>query len=221
MGNVKWHVSFVSSFWNVAKTDWIMLICVQHGNLLAEVISIMWIQLKWEPPGLRRLKNAFFFFFFVLNKRWCGKVEHNAAAITIHLLIPSWTPQGGGTPHAALPEVSWSSAATILWSLVNSHASQQQGLGWVGLVETTYYLNNDDPSSKCQETAICGGMLLENQQISWPQSVFNSELGVQSLVWFVGLETLVRNTDIHLHKAYTGIIHLVIEYITMHTCRVI
>lgn len=51
MGNVKWHALFVVFLWNVLETGWNMLICVKHANQLVEVISIMWIKFKWEPPG--------------------------------------------------------------------------------------------------------------------------------------------------------------------------
>lgn len=48
MGNVKWQACVAALLWNVSETDWIMLICVKHGDQLVEVISIMWIQFKWE-----------------------------------------------------------------------------------------------------------------------------------------------------------------------------
>lgn len=90
MGNVKWHACFVALLWNVLKADWSMLICVKHGNQLVEVVSIMWIKFKWEPSGAEMPEELFFFFVETRD----DEVEHNAAAITIHLLIPSWKQQG-------------------------------------------------------------------------------------------------------------------------------
>lgn len=60
------------------------------------------------------------------------RVEHNAAAITIHLLILPENSRGE-TPHTALPMVSTSSAATFLWSPSGllCQPAMRFGMGWV------------------------------------------------------------------------------------------
>lgn len=137
------------------------------------------------------------------------RVEHNAAAITKHLLILPENSRGE-TPHAALPMVSTSSAATFLWSLLDCYASQQWGLGWAGLLETLYYPNNDNLTCRCQEAAFWlterrkedGEMFWEKQQISWPHRVF-------TLVYCCQVHPVIcrfthnpfRNAGIHLYKA--------------------
>lgn len=141
------------------------------------------------------------------------RVEHNAAAITKHLLILPENSRGE-TPHTALPMVSTSAAATFPWVLLDCYASQQWGLGWAGLLETLYYPNNDNLTCRCQEAAFWltergkkdGEMFWEKQQISWPHRVF-------TLVYCCQVTPVIcrfthnpfRNAGIHLYKATTVI----------------
>lgn len=58
------------------------------------------------------------------------KVEHNAAAITIHLLILPENSRGE-TPHAALPVASISSAVDLVPCGLLCQPAMRFGMGWV------------------------------------------------------------------------------------------
>lgn len=169
MGNVKWHACFVALLWNVSKADWSMLICVKHGNQLVEVVSIMWIKFKWEP-SVAEMPEEFFF---------CGmrddEVEHKAAAITIHLLIPSWKQQGEN-PTCSFP---WgikiiSRHISLVPSGLSCQPAIRFGVGWFGgnpLIIQTMTIGQQ-LFDWLKEGRRMLGCFQKNRQISWPHSVF-------------------------------------------------
>lgn len=145
MGNVKWHACFVAFLWIIVKTDWIMLICEKHVNQLVRLITIMWIRFSAEMPVCACVWVCVC--VSVCAIKWWTQCTWNHNAFT----NPSLT-RGGGTPHAALPEVSKSSGATFPWFLLLIPASCKV-LG--GLLETHYYPNDDHMMTcKIYKTAI-------------------------------------------------------------------
>lgn len=139
----------------------------------------------WDAWGI-------LFFFFCGNERWWGWTQCSSNHNTF--TNPFLKTAGGETPHAALPEVSRSSAATFLWSLLDCHASQQYGLGWGGLVETpvlSKQWRSDSGNSYLtdwQREGGCWDAFRKTDKLA--DLTVYLRLCVKSLLWFASLHTL-------------------------------
>lgn len=144
----------------------------------------MWINSNESLQGLRCLRRGRST-CFLCNKRWLRDWESGGWTqyrSNHNKCTNPFLKTEGENPTCCSP---W--GTKTISRHISELACQQLGLGGGGLVETPYYPNNDCQTFKCHGNVIWGterendgGMLLTNQQISWPHTGFSFfSLGLQ------------------------------------------